>query len=134
MADWVFDNVTPVRVIDGDTFWLRVDVDVGFRQHSVFVQEFRLGDADCPEKHKGTVFERAEAGRAQTFTAAWLTSHTLAVRSEPDPDSFGRWLGYVWDQPTGVYLVAALAEAGLATTWPTRWRDVYDRRSGVEQQ
>jgi endonuclease YncB( thermonuclease family) len=128
--DWVFEPpraaLTLVRDVDGDTFWLSVDYDVGFRQHSTFVQEIRLGGADCPEKHKGSVFERSEAVRAQNLTTGWLRSHTLAMRSEPIPDDFGRWLGYVWDATTGVYLVDDLAAAGLATIWPTRWRQVYD--------
>lgn len=118
-----------VRVVDGDTLWARVDV--GFR--FLALVNLRLAGIDCPETHKGSAYERAKAAEAKALALAFLAGHGwLWAATEPDPDDFGRWLADVWaETPTGAepvveHLADQLLAAGLATRWPTRWRDVYD--------
>jgi endonuclease YncB( thermonuclease family) len=126
---YVYRVVAVEKVSDGDTYWLRLDV--GFRQQILI--DCRLDGYDCPEITKGSAFEKAEAKRARMYSAAWLASlpaydDGLWIRTEKDPDSFGRWLGDLWyEGDNGQYhLGRALAGAQLATEWPTRWHEVYD--------
>lgn len=125
--DYVFRVQEVDKVVDGDTYRLRVSV--GF--HLTALITVRLDGWDCPELHGPTARERAAAIAARDVAAAWLQAHTgtLFVHTEPDPDSFGRWLGDLWtdlDDRSVVHLGDALARLELATPWPTRWRDVYD--------
>lgn len=126
------------RVVDGDTYWLRLDV--GFRQ--TMLTEIRLLGADCPETHHGSAFERAHGVKATLFAEQWLVDALdgdgfedglLWVRTQKDPDDFGRWLGEVWREPQPIDLAADhwllvddLVDRGLATRWPTRWHETYD--------
>lgn len=130
--DYVYRVTEVTRVVDGDTYWLRLDV--GFRQEQL--TEIRLYGVDCPERHRGSVFEKAEAKRATQEAEEWLAgAHArgvLWVRTHKDPDDFGRWLGEVWADndtvPEGREMLGDyLKDIGLATTWPTRWHDVYDK-------
>lgn len=115
------------RVLDGDTYVLRLDV--GFRFAATV--KIRLDGWDCPEARRGSAYERARAADARDLAREFLASHAgLWVATQPDPDDFGRWLGRIWDETSGVVadLGQALAAARLATPWPTRWRSVYDAK------
>lgn len=123
-----------VKVTDGDTYWLRVDV--GFRE--TILVNIRLNGYDCPERNRGTQHEKTEAIRAKSIATEFLEPITpipdssLWVRTERDPDNFGRWLGDVWlesdgDQWPERHLGAELRSQGLASIWPTRWRDEWDK-------
>lgn len=73
-----------------------------------------------------------QAKYATGYADAWLlgTPGTLWVRTEPDPDDFGRWLGEVWaedEDGTKRLLGEYLRGLGLASVWPTRWRDEYEK-------
>lgn len=126
-------RVTKVeKVTDGDTYWLRVDV--GFRQEVLV--NIRLLGYDTPEKYQGGAFEKSEAQRAASEARAWLDSRmhlagaSVWVRTEKDPDNFGRWLGDVWvesdgDQWPEEHLGAALRSLDLASIWPERWREEF---------
>lgn len=118
-----------VKVTDGDTFWLRLDV--GFRE--LLLVDIRLSGYDCPELNSGSLNERAQGKRARDVTTLFLGGLAwpgrLWVRTEHDPDSFGRWLGDVWvetpdEQQT--HLGDVLRQRDLASVWPTRWRDEFD--------
>lgn len=126
----VYATISVRKFTDGDTYWLYLDT--GFRQTTLV--QIRLFGYDTPEKSKGTPHERAEAKRAAAFTADWITralaDGTLWVRTEPDPDDFGRWLGETWVERldgTVELLGDALRTQGLASVWPTRWREEFDR-------
>lgn len=130
-SPYVYQVTEVVKVTDGDTFWCRLDV--GFRE-SILV-DLRLSGYDCPERHKGSDREKAEAVRATSVTTEFLSpvvpdlASELWVRTEKDPDVFGRWLGDPWrEDATGAqrFLGVELRAAGLASVWPTRWRDEYD--------
>ena len=117
------------RIVDGDTFWLHLDV--GFRQSQLTC--IRLDGFDTPEMNVKDDREREAGTRATRIThlffALPMDTHTYWVQTKKDPDSFGRWLGNVWveGQTTGTkeYLGEYLMAGNLATEWPTRWRDVY---------
>lgn len=86
-------NAELVRVIDGDT--LVVDIDLGFgvwlRQ-----QRVRVLWVNCPEMHGAT---KGEGRDAKAFTQAWFEGRAVTIRTEieaSDTDSFGRVLAEVW--------------------------------------
>jgi endonuclease YncB( thermonuclease family) len=130
---YVAPVVEVLRVVDGDTCWLRIDP--GYR--ALLLINVRLLGFDCPERHKGSDHEKAEALRATSVATEFLApvvpdlASTLWVRTEKDPDDFGRWLGDVWresdtvDWPTR-HLGDVLRSQGLASVWPTRWHDEFD--------
>jgi micrococcal nuclease len=126
-APYVYRIKSVLRVVDGDSFWAYVDV--GFRETKLI--EVRLSGVDCPEKRQGSAFERRKATEAQDYTARWLANSagTYWVRTEEDPDNFGRWLGFVWWED-GEYNSAVLAgdliRQSLATLYPKRWHETHD--------
>lgn len=116
-----------VKVTDGDTYWLRVDV--GFRQ--LILIDCRLSGWDAPEMTRGSAFEKAQAKVARQFADDWLAAALqtgLWIRTEKDPDDFGRWLGDLWTEEADEehHLGTALAGQQLASAWPTRWHQIYD--------
>lgn len=121
------------KVTDGDTYWAYVDM--GLRQIALI--EIRLDGFDTPERTKGTTFERKQAVVASDLAKSWWlrfmadgTAAEVWVETEPDPERYGRWLGKVYAEfldGTRRYLGDALREQSLASIWPTRWRDEYDR-------
>jgi endonuclease YncB( thermonuclease family) len=139
ILDYTYPVISVDRIIDADTFWLTLEGDVGFHTLVRFVQEFRLDGWDCPEKHKGSRFERAQALLAQSMTTAFFQDNLASgiwVRSRKHPDDFGRYLGAVYtgrsaDDLSGTPLGAFLASKELATPWPTRWYEVYDPKGRV---
>jgi endonuclease YncB( thermonuclease family) len=123
---YIFRVAEVVRVTDGDTVHLRIAV--GF--HAEVMATVRLLGYDTPERNKGSVHEKAEARRAHAVTAEFLarTDGDLWIRTEKDPDVFGRWLGDIWLETgdTKRHLGAELRAAGLASIWPRRWREEFD--------
>ena len=120
-----------VRVTDGDTYWLTLDV--GLRQTAL--ANIRLAGYDCPETNGGSAAEKLAGRRAMVAAEHWLALQAGTpdavtwCRTEKDPDSFGRWLGTIWAESAGgtvEHLGLYLAECGLASIWPTRWRDEFD--------
>jgi endonuclease YncB( thermonuclease family) len=130
---YVYRITDVVKVTDGDTYWLQLDV--GFRQ--TMLVNIRLSGYDTPERNRGTPFEKGEAVRAAVTAGQFFApvEGTLWVRTEKDPDNFGRWLGDVWVESDGDrwperHLGAELRSRGLASVWPTRWRDEFDKGRG----
>ncbi len=89
-------RASPIRVVDGDT--IIMDVDVGFRLRTI--QPFRLLGINCPEKRG----EEAEYGKQCSayvetiFDASglpWALSD-VSITTHKNPDSFGRWLTQVY--------------------------------------
>jgi endonuclease YncB( thermonuclease family) len=95
----------PARVIDGDTFEMRLDrgLDSRYRREELTITVRLLG-VNCPEVHGVS----REAGlEASAFTADWLAAHALhrstelsetlplyghTVKAEDASDNFGRYL------------------------------------------
>jgi micrococcal nuclease len=107
-------DATLVRVIDGDT--LELVIDVGFRvavRHVV-----RLAGINCAERD-------TDAGRAATRAVeAWFAEEGSRVvvktrKAEGEQEKFGRYLAEVLSRH-GADLVADLIAAGHAVRWSGR--------------
>lgn len=103
---WDYRVTEVIRVVDGDTLDLRLDL--GF--HLSAAMRFRLLGVDTPE--------RGQPGWAEAtaYVQAWCDEHSgnLRVRTHK-ADSFGRWLAdlYWWDSANGARsLSAALLLSG----------------------
>lgn len=88
----------PVRVIDGDT--LVVEADLGFRLYKR--TQIRLFDVDT---HEINGPNHEQAVREENYTESWLEKYDLEDEEHPfrletlkEPDSFGRYLGKIWDK------------------------------------
>lgn len=96
------------HVVDGDT--LDALVDLGFNQFSY--QTIRLAGIDAPEKNRAATKEAGLA--AKRFLEGLVPVGTQVVLvTEPDPDSFGRYIAIV-DRSDGVEINQALVDAGHA--------------------
>jgi endonuclease YncB( thermonuclease family) len=126
---YVYKITDVVKVTDGDTYWLRVDV--GFRQENLI--HVRLHGFDCPEAHRGSEYEKAQAVQARQAALDFFANpkHIRWIQTEQDPDNFGRWLGRIWDDATGELLGQYLRFLGLASVWPTRWRDEFEHLDAI---
>lgn len=96
-----------VRVIDGDT--VVMEVDVGFRLKAT--QRIRLANIDTPE--------RTEPGwrEATLGTITWFAEHRALRVTTYVEDTFGRWVADVYDPSTGDSLSEVLLRLNLATVW-----------------
>lgn len=100
-------NATVVRVVDGDT--VDIDVDLGLRVHTE--ARCRLLGLNAPEK-------RTEEGRQSAAFLAGLLPAGAAVRIRTQKDrteKYGRWLAQVFLGEADVG--AQMVERGLATVW-----------------
>lgn len=112
-----------VRVVDGDTYDLKIDV--GF--HSTFASRFRLSGYDTPEMRSGSDFEKEKAREATEFAREWWKRRLdVAYVRTHKSDSFGRWLAEVYDEDHRT-LGRSLAALDLAVPWPMRWHEKYDQ-------
>lgn len=109
-----------IRVVDGDTYDLHVDL--GF--HMYMKSRFRLYGHDTPELRRGTEFEKAEGARAKEFVRCWFNARPSFYIHTYKSDSFGRWLVDIFTEHDN--LGHDLSKQHLATQWPVRWREVYD--------
>ena len=83
-------NAELIRVIDGDTVKLRVDV--GFRM--AYTDNFRLAGIDTPELNSSDPEERERAQKAKDFLQ--LELHQRSIRIETTkPGKYGRWLATI---------------------------------------
>ena len=122
----IYRVVSVDRVVDGDTYHLTVDV--GF--HLQALVNVRLNGYDCPERAGRTRYERERADEAAREATAFLVGEHLWVQTKKDTDNFGRWLGDIWTENPGhpvEHLGEHLDVRGLASVWPIRWRNQYDR-------
>lgn len=108
-------QATLVRIIDGDTFEL--DIDLGLHVHTR--ASVRLNGVDTPEtygvRRDSKEWRRGQA--AKTFADQWLASHgpRLRVRTFKDrTEKFGRWLVEIEDPESGEALGEQLVAAGHA--------------------
>lgn len=132
LLPYIYRVTRVVRVIDGDTFLL--EIDVGFRLYTQ--QVIRLKDVDCPELVGVSQEEKMAAIDAQVWVKRWLENYLenedrpVFIATAKDKDHFGRWLAErIWvDGPTKS-LSEGLIDAGFAVYSTARsrlkWRDVY---------
>ncbi len=85
-------KATVVRVVDGDTIVVNVDLGFGIWRNN---QKVRLLGIDCPEVVGKT---KAAGLAAKDATIAWLAGldRVLIQTFVVDTDSFGRTLAKVW--------------------------------------
>lgn len=95
------------RVVDGDTYHLRVDL--GF--YVALSIPGRLHGVDCPELKTPEGKEARDYVKTLLFTDVGPTP--LVVQSFRDEQSFARWVVNVW-LPDDVSLAGRLLEAGHA--------------------
>lgn len=91
-----------VRVVDGDTLYLRVraPIDFGFRRALELssVEEFRLSGIDTPERHAPTRAAGERAAAALESCLTWSSGgviEELEVTSLAEDDKYGRWLAQI---------------------------------------
>jgi len=109
--NWTWPLEEVVRVIDGDSYELRVDI--GFKTSKII--ECRLFGADTYEPRGGTEETKALAAKGTSFAIEWFKTHqTVSIRTFKS-DSFGRWLIWAMDWDTGRFLHLDLIEADLTT-------------------
>jgi micrococcal nuclease len=85
---WRYDHVELVRVIDGDTLELAIDMGNSIRWQG----KFRLYGIDTPEMHGTTAQAGIAAGLALTDM---LTAYGIDYIETHKPDKYGRWLATV---------------------------------------
>lgn len=79
-----YDHVDLVRVLDGDTVELNIDLGNRIRWQA----KFRLLGIDTPEIHGDT----KRAGDAASARLSELLANGILLAETHKPDKFGRWL------------------------------------------
>lgn len=115
---WIFPGA-PIRVLDGDTVDLELDLGFGMRlaQTPDKRNRFRLIGVDCPETNR--VETRAAGLAAKAYTEGWLARASAYDRwyllvEVVAFDNFGRILATIWRRGDGACLNADLLAAGHA--------------------
>ncbi len=105
---FVYNNAEVVRVIDGDT--VRLKVDLGFRM--VYEDNFRLTGIDTPERgHEGFT-------EATDRMKEWLLAEGNKVRLEVTKrDKYGRYLAKISSTTSGVVVNEVMVTEGYATEY-----------------
>jgi micrococcal nuclease len=91
VSDYVFKVLRVVKVVDGDT--VDLDVDLGFHVH--LTQRFRLLGVNAPEIFRSSSLQEKEQGlQCKDYLTNLLSKYaaTLYVRSQKT-DVYGRYLG-----------------------------------------
>lgn len=100
-----------VRVVDGDTVRLRVDV--GF--HLTFEENFRLADIDTPEVRGKEKVEglRSKAAMEQMLAEEIEQGEGIKIQTFNE-GKFGRWLATIISVKTGASLNQRMLTEGYA--------------------
>lgn len=100
-------NAKVIRVIDGDTVVL--NVDLGFR--TWHESPFRLFGIDAPEINRVGL----EGENARDFLMAALpVGLSVTVKTEKSADKYGRWLATIWKGELEASINTQMIEAGHA--------------------
>jgi micrococcal nuclease len=100
-------NAKVIRVVDGDTVELRVDM--GFRCSMTI--SARLLGIDAPEMHKKAQLEMAR--KATAALAERLEGKDVRIVSKK-ADDWGRWLVLIWDTTSMKSINDWMIEQGYA--------------------
>lgn len=101
-----YQHVTVIRVIDGDTVELSIDMGNKTRWQS----SFRIRGIDAPEMHGAS---RA-AGEASKAVLTRLLSNGIERVTTHKPDKYGRWLVDIKVSATIPDVAARMVEDGHA--------------------
>lgn len=101
-----------IRVVDGDTVKLAVDMGFG----NTHTDMFRLAEIDCPE------LPTEEGKRARDYVQSWFTCRGYACLIKSiKVDKYGRYLAHICDaKDVTDVLNESLIEAKLATPYMVR--------------
>lgn len=121
-ARWVYSHITRIRVIDGDS--MEIDLDLGFNMvlHGLRV---RIRGYNAPElrSHAGHVATKDEIdkGRLAKAYAETLLANpegcSLETYKDGAQQTFGRWLATI-KLANGEDFAAAMVNAGLGSYSP----------------
>lgn len=92
MSPYIYRCVI-TRVIDGDT--VDMTIDVGFRLTTV--QRVRLLGVNTAEMNDRDPELRAKALAAKVYVESWVANNPSPMVHTFKADSFGRWLGVVYN-------------------------------------
>ena len=116
-------KATLVRVVDGDTVYLKVDL--GF--HTEQTHCFRLNGVDTPELHSKDVAEKKLAAEAMSFVESEFMKRANRCRVYSEKTgSFGRWLGDIYfidEIGRRISLREMLIDRGYGKPYKGRGRD-----------
>lgn len=103
-------------------------IDPGF--YLTYAARVRLYGFDTPELRRGSEYEKEKGREASDAALGWFNDagDDLLLRTHK-ADSFGRWLSepfFVGFGGREEYLGPHLRGLGLASEYPTRWRDEFD--------
>ncbi len=105
-------RATLVRVVDGDT--VALNVDLGFR--IAFGDLFRLANVDAPELNAPDPAERVRARAAAEYLRQQLDGKALIIRTDKDRrEKYGRFLANVYVD--GACINDSLVQAGHAVPY-----------------
>jgi micrococcal nuclease len=109
-------KATLIRVVDGDTVWLRVDL--GFRMFAEM--DFRLLGINAPElTGPNAEVEKAQASKAHLnliLRNAIMDPLPLRIQTTK-PDKYGRWLVTIFT-PDGRNINDEMVAGGFAVKYP----------------
>lgn len=106
-------NAEVVRVVDGDTF--KIKIDLGFEVH-IGPKSVRLYGVNAPESRTKNLEEKKMGLAAKEFTDQWIKKANNKVKIETILDKnekYGRILARVWNE-AGECLNNEIVKAGLA--------------------
>jgi micrococcal nuclease len=108
-------KATLIRVVDGDTVWLRVDL--GFRLFAEM--DFRILGINAPERHginaKPEVAERSRQYLEHLLAPNAAGPQVLTIKTSK-PDKYGRWLAQIFCD-NGVDVGAVMLSTGNAVEY-----------------
>ena len=104
-----YENVRLIRVIDGDT--VELDIDMGNRIWWRGV--FRLAGIDAPETQGRT----KPAGETAKAYLAKLLEDEISLARTAKPDKYGRWLVQLWTAKHSESLNALMVLRGHAAPY-----------------
>lgn len=96
MSDLYTYNAEVIRVIDGDT--IRLDIDLGLRVHTT--QNIRVLDVDTPELRSKNINERQHARDAKAFARSMLPTGKKVKIETHKAGKYGRWLANIFFEHT----------------------------------
>lgn len=107
-------RATLVRVIDGDT--ISLDVDLGF--YTSRTETFRLYGIDTKELHSKIPAEKVSALEAKEYVENQLADKQLIIKTLKDKeDKYGRMLALVFTEDDDESLNNKLVTLGLAVPY-----------------
>ena len=109
MKNYVYDAKV-VRVVDGDSVWL--EVDLGFRMS--FRDNFRLLGIDTPELNSSDAEIRVSAQAAKAHLETILPVGQKVTISTSKPGKYGRWLADIYVEGISETVNSHMVEAGYA--------------------